>query len=66
MADIFRHITAREQEVLHLLASGMTYSNMAQQLGITAETVKKHLKNIYRKLEVGNKIEALNRVKIIE
>jgi len=38
---------------------------MAELLGVTSETVKKHLKNIYRKLKVNNKIAALNMLKTI-
>ena len=64
MNDAVSLITPREQEVLHLLAKGMTYLEISIKLGVTAETVKKHLKNIYRKLNVNNNIEALNRFKI--
>ena len=56
-------ITPREREVLLLLAKGMTYREISQTLGVTSETIKKHLKNIYRKLKVSNKIAALNRFK---
>ena len=63
MADVAGQITAREKEVLQLLAKGQTYQEMAFHLGVTMETVKKHLKNIYRKLKVSNKIGALNKVK---
>lgn len=59
-------ITAREKEVLQFLAEGMTYGQIAGKLDITAETVKKHLKNIYRKLGAGNKIEALNKLKYLQ
>ncbi len=38
---------------------------MALRLDVSAETVKKHLKNIYRKLKFSNKIEALHKAKII-
>ena len=65
MNDALNLITPREQGVLNLLAKGMTYREMSVQLGVTAETVKKHLKNIYRKLEVSNKIAALNRFKVL-
>jgi len=58
-------ITPREKEVLQLLAKGLTYNEMAELLGVTSETVKKHLKNIYRKLKVNNKIAALNMLKTI-
>ena len=56
----------REQEVLQLLSRGMTYKEMAVVLKVSSETVKKHLKNIYRKLDASNKIEALNKVSIIK
>ena len=58
-------ITPREQEVLKLLAKGITYSEIAAQLGVTDETVKKHLKNIYRKMGVSNKIAALTKWKML-
>lgn len=65
MNDATQPITPREQEVILMLARGLTYREIALQLGITAETVKMHLKNIYRKLKVSNKIEALNKIKIL-
>jgi DNA-binding CsgD family transcriptional regulator len=58
-------LTEREKEVLKLLATGITYATIASQLEVSPETVKMHLKNIYRKLEVGNKIEALQKIKLI-
>jgi len=58
-------ITPREKEVLLLLSKGLTYKKTAEQMGVSHETIKKHLKNIYRKLNVQNKIEALNRVKLL-
>lgn len=54
-------LSIREKEVLELLAKGLLYKEIADQLGVTHETVKKHLKNIYQKLHVQNKIEALNK-----
>ncbi len=65
MNNLVSLITPREKEVLHLLAKGITYSEIALHLGVTSETVKKHLKNIYRKLQVSNKIAALNMLKFI-
>ena len=58
-------LTEREREVLQLLSTGLTYEKIADRLGISHETVKMHLKNIYRKLKVQNKIEALNKVKLL-
>ena len=54
-------LSIREKEVLELLAKGLLYKEIADKLGVTHETVKKHLKNIYQKLHVQNKIEALNK-----
>lgn len=57
-------LTEREQQVLKLVAKGNANRETAQELEISPETVKKHLRNIYSKLEVRNKIEALNKLKI--
>ncbi len=56
-------LSLREKEVLEHVAKGLLYKEIAEQMGITRETVKKHLKNIYQKLHVQNKIEALNKFK---
>ena len=56
-------LSEREKEVLVLLSKGLQYKEIASNLGITYETVKKHLKNIYHKLHVQNKIEAINKFK---
>ncbi|HSU26888.1 MAG TPA: response regulator transcription factor [Chitinophagaceae bacterium] len=58
-------LSQREKEVLELLSRGLLYKEIAQQLGIGTETVKKHLKNIYQKLHVQNKIEALNKFRLL-
>ena len=51
--------------MLYLLSTGLTYEKIAKQLEVSHQTVKMHLKNIYRKLGVQNKIEALNKAKLI-
>ena len=58
-------LSIREREVLELLAKGLLYKEIAEKLGVTHETVKKHLKNIYQKLHVQNKIEALNKFRLL-
>lgn len=58
-------LTERERDVLQLLSTGLTYEKIAGQLEVSHETVKMHLKNIYRKLKVQNKIEALHKVKLL-
>ncbi len=58
-------LSIREKEVLELLSKGLLYKEIADKLGVTHETVKKHLKNIYQKLHVQNKIEALNKFRLL-
>jgi DNA-binding NarL/FixJ family response regulator len=58
-------LSVREKEVLELLAKGLLYKEIADKLGVSHETVKKHLKNIYQKLHVQNKIEALKKMGLL-
>jgi DNA-binding NarL/FixJ family response regulator len=52
-------LTAREEEVLGLLAKGYITKEIADQLAISFDTVRFHLKHIYRKLHVRSRTEAL-------
>ncbi|MDG4946683.1 response regulator transcription factor [Weeksellaceae bacterium KMM 9713] len=52
-------LTDRETEVLEQLAKGYSYSIIADNLIISSGTVRKHIENIYKKLQVHNKIEAI-------
>jgi DNA-binding NarL/FixJ family response regulator len=52
-------VTSREREILDLLARGMTYKEIAGQLGISPPTVKNHLARIYVKLAVRSRTEAV-------
>jgi DNA-binding NarL/FixJ family response regulator len=54
-------LTSREVEVLENLAKGMTYQETADKLFIGLNTIKKHMTNIFEKLQVRNKTEALNK-----
>lgn len=45
-------LTLREADVVRLLASGCSYAEIAERLGISAHTVASHIKNAYRKLDV--------------
>jgi DNA-binding NarL/FixJ family response regulator len=49
----------RESEVLALIAKGFTYAETAQRMGILPSTVQSHVRNIYAKLDVRNKAEAV-------
>lgn len=55
-------LTPREVDVLRLVATGCTYSQAAQQLGISPHTVVTHIKNAYRKLDVHSAAAAVMRV----
>jgi DNA-binding NarL/FixJ family response regulator len=50
-------LTARELEVVELITEGSTNKHIAQTFGISEETVKRHLTNIFNKLGVGNRLE---------
>jgi two-component system, NarL family, nitrate/nitrite response regulator NarL len=50
-------LTTRELEVVALITEGCTNKDIARQFGISEETVKRHLTNIFNKLGVGNRLE---------
>ncbi|QPH38364.1 response regulator transcription factor [Pedobacter endophyticus] len=54
-------LSERELEVLSLLSKGLLYKEISDRLSISPNTVKNHCKNIYKRLHVQNKIEALNK-----
>ena len=55
------NLTKREQEILSNLALGFQYKEVAEQLSVSLETIKKHVQNIYKKLHVQNRTEAINK-----
>ena len=62
-ADIQDHaLTDREKGVLDQLANGLMYKEIAAKEGISTETVRKHVRNIYEKLHVGSRMEAIRKV----
>ncbi len=70
--ELFRHqlapaaalqqLTSREQEVLHLLAKGLSNAEIAERLYLSIETVRTHIRHIYRKLQARNRAEAVSRL----
>ncbi|WPO90606.1 response regulator transcription factor [Chryseobacterium sp. YR459] len=58
----FDELTEREKEILELLSEGLLYKEIADRKCISIDTVKKHVGNIYRKLHVNNKVEAINKL----
>ena len=55
-------LTSRENQVLNMVAEGLLVKEISDQLSLSNYTVKSHLKNIYTKLHVRNKIEAINKL----
>ena len=60
--NLLETLSTREQEILHALAKGYSYKEIASQLYLSIETVRTYLRRIYEKLQVHSKVEALNKV----
>ena len=58
-------LTARELEILQLASEGYSNGQVAAQLRITRQTVKFHLSNVYRKLDVANRTQAMHRAQLL-
>jgi len=56
------NLTARENEILDLLAKGYRYKEIAVKLFLSIETVRSHVHHIYEKLQVSSRTDALNKV----
>jgi DNA-binding NarL/FixJ family response regulator len=56
-------LSERETEILNLIALGMSYRSIADDLEISPNTVRVHIGNIYTKLATSSKVEALNRAR---
>jgi LuxR family maltose regulon positive regulatory protein len=61
--NLVEPLSQRELEVLHLVALGKTNQEIARQLFVSPGTVKAHTANIYRKLDVANRTEAVARAR---
>ncbi|GAC1422596.1 MAG: response regulator transcription factor [Flavisolibacter sp.] len=60
--DLPEILTAKEKEILKALSKGLRYKEIASDLSINIETVRTHARNIYEKLQVQSRTEALNKV----
>jgi DNA-binding CsgD family transcriptional regulator len=54
-------LSRQETNVMKLMMQGMTYTRIAKELGISKETAKVHMRNIYKKLNVNSKAEAVSK-----
>lgn len=61
IANSVEGLTKREVELLELLSKGYRYKEIAEKLFISSDTVRTHIRNIYVKLQVNSKIEAINK-----
>lgn len=56
-----KKLSEREKEILNHLSKGLRYKEIADQLCLSTETVRTHIRNIYEKLQVNSRTEALNK-----
>lgn len=61
-APEIERLTERERHVLHELAQGYRYKEIADRLGISMDTVRTHVRNLYEKLQVSSRTDALNKL----
>ncbi len=54
-------LSAREKQILELLSQGLMYKEIAGQLFLSTETIRKHVYHVYEKLQVNNRVSAVNK-----
>lgn len=57
-------LSDRELEVLHQISNGLSYTQIAENLFISPSTIRKHTENIYKKLQVNSKLEAIDKARL--
>ncbi len=62
---VSQQLTEAEEEVLRLLSQGLLYREIAERRFVSVETVKTHLKHVYRKLNVGNRRQAVHKARLV-
>ncbi|MBS4043144.1 MAG: response regulator transcription factor [Chitinophagaceae bacterium] len=61
----FQDLSRREQEILEQLSKGYRYKEIADKLYVSIETVRTHIRNIYEKLHVNSRVEALKKTGLL-
>jgi DNA-binding NarL/FixJ family response regulator len=62
-AAVFPELTDREREILDMVARGMNNAQITQRLGLSPKTVRNHVSNIFSKLQVADRAEAIVRAR---
>jgi DNA-binding NarL/FixJ family response regulator len=57
----YQELSRREQEILEWLAKGFRYKEIADKIFLSIDTVRTHVRNIYEKLQVNSRVEALKK-----
>ncbi len=60
--DAIPELTPKEKEILKALSKGLRYKEIANEMHISMDTVRTHVRHIYEKLQVQSRIEAVNKV----
>ena len=63
--ESYHSLSRREQEIIQVLAKGFRYKEIADQLFLSPETIRTHIRNIYEKLQVNSRSEALKKIGLI-
>lgn len=63
--DYFQELSRREKEILEELSKGYRYKEIADKLFVSIETVRTHVRNIYEKLQVNTRVDALKKTGFI-
>lgn len=62
LAETEYELTHRERQIIDLLATGLMYKQVAENLNISIDTVRTHIRHIYEKLQVRSRTDALNKI----
>jgi DNA-binding NarL/FixJ family response regulator len=62
-ADLFPELTSREREILQLIAQGQNNTQIADRLDLASKTVRNHVSNIFNKLQVADRAQAIIRAR---
>jgi len=65
-SSLIEPLSARELEVLRLLTTSLSSTEVAQELFVSVNTIRSHVKSIYRKLDVHRRMDAVRRAKELE